>query len=376
MIILYLRHSFRRRPDQLRLLLPVDHGKILHKVAHRRVQLFFRPAAGVHRQQPAAGRVAENPAHFHLLFVEGPVVLLCRGQDAGLVRMIRLDQSESFFVPPAGPADRLHQQLPGALTGTVIAREERQIRQQHAHQRHIREIVALHNHLRPDQDVRLMIREGLHNFFMAVFSARRVEIHPQDLRFRKFLLHDALRHLRTGAEPADMRRPALRAPLHHRLLVAAVVADQFSAPVRRQRDVTVRALDYMAAGPAGDKARKSPLVQKQNRLLMTVQALRDFRLQRTAQHRSISRPELSSHIDDRNGREHGAAVALLHGKQTVSPGLRPIKRVKGRRRGSQQNPRVLDPSPLNRRLPRVVPGRLVALVRALLLLVDDNKPRI
>ena len=75
-------------------------------------------------------------------------------------RIVSLDHRLARLLSAPGPARRLGQELERPLAGTVIRRIERHIRRQDAHQRHIGEIMSLHDHLGPHQDVRLFIGKG------------------------------------------------------------------------------------------------------------------------------------------------------------------------------------------------------------------------
>ena len=61
-------------------------------------------------------------------------------------------------VAAAGAAGDLHEQLERALAGAEVGDVERQVREQHDHQRDARDVVSLAHHLRADEDVGLARR--------------------------------------------------------------------------------------------------------------------------------------------------------------------------------------------------------------------------
>ena len=73
-----------------------------------------------------------------------------------MIRLIGLDQHPSRLFRAPRPSRCLCQELEGSLRSPEIRYVQRKIRCENPHQRHIREIMSLDDHLRPDQDVRLM----------------------------------------------------------------------------------------------------------------------------------------------------------------------------------------------------------------------------
>ena len=109
------------------------------------------------------------------------------------------------------------------LAGAEIREAEPDVGGDHADQRHLREIVALRDHLRADQDVDLAAGDLLENLDETALSPHRVAIDARDAGRRKQLPDlgfDAL-----GAEPdaLHVRRRAFLAGLRDRLREVAVV---------------------------------------------------------------------------------------------------------------------------------------------------------
>ena len=83
-------------------------------------------------------------------------------------------------VPAAGPARDLGQQLERPLARPEIGHVQAQIGVDDAHQRHVREMQPLGDHLRPDQDVDLPGPEVAQDPVVGVLARGHVRIHALD----------------------------------------------------------------------------------------------------------------------------------------------------------------------------------------------------
>ena len=106
---------------------------------------------------------------------------------------------------PARPAtcvEQLERPLRGAKVGQVSVWSA----QQHADQRHAREVVALGDHLRADQDVDLAARaRGRASRLDRLAAARGVAVQARHARVGKALAHDRLRRARCRCRCARAR---------------------------------------------------------------------------------------------------------------------------------------------------------------------------
>ena len=136
--------------------------------------------------------------------------------------------------------------------------------------------MSLYNHLRTDQNIGLMPSECPQNLRMSILPFCRIRIHPQDPCLRKCFFYNFLYLLCTRPKASDKRGAAFRAGPHSQCLIATIMADQPAAPMQRKRHITVRAAHYLAARPAGYKSGIPAPVQKQHRLPVLLQHLRQL----------------------------------------------------------------------------------------------------
>ncbi len=64
--------------------------------------------------------------------------------------------------------------------------------------------MPLHNHLRPDENIRLAVGKRRQNLLVALPAACRVKIHPQHPGSGKLCPHHLLDLLRSGLKTADI----------------------------------------------------------------------------------------------------------------------------------------------------------------------------
>ncbi len=125
------------------------HGRFLLRVAHQHVR---------HR---AERRIAHHAPEVDLLFVE-PLVILRGGELNGvMIGIDGLHQHDARKAAPPRASRYLRQQLKGPLAGAKIGHAEADIRRHHAHQRHVRDVVALGDHLRAHENVVIAFAETL-----------------------------------------------------------------------------------------------------------------------------------------------------------------------------------------------------------------------
>ena len=190
-----------------------------------------------------------------------------------MIRLVSLDHNLTWTASASGTPRRLRQQLKRPFSGAVVAHGQRQIRRQHADQRHRREIMPFDDHLRADQDICIPSGKRRQNLFIAFPRAGRIRVHTQHSCLREHFMKLFFHRFRSCTEAQNIFRTTGRTELHRRLFIPAIMADQPSAPVLRKGNVAVRAFAYIAAGTARDKARIAAPVQKQHRLLFPRQTI-------------------------------------------------------------------------------------------------------
>ena len=190
-----------------------------------------------------------------------------------MIRLVSLDHNLTWTASASGTPRRLRQQLKRPFSGTVVAHGQRQIRRQHADQRHRREIMPFDDHLRTDQDIRIPSGKRRQNLFIAFPCAGCIRVHTQHSCLRKHFMKLFFHRFRSRPKAQYIFRTTGRTELHGRLLIPAIMADQPSAPVLRKGNVAVRTFAYIAAGTTRDKSCITAPVQKQHRLLFPRQTI-------------------------------------------------------------------------------------------------------
>ena len=94
----------------------------------------------------------------------------------------RLDQDLAGPVAAAGAAGDLHDLLCEALARAEIRAEEPLVRGQHDDERHVREVVALRQHLRAEQDARAAVVDGGQRFFEVAAAPDHVAVDAHERR--------------------------------------------------------------------------------------------------------------------------------------------------------------------------------------------------
>ena len=180
----------------------------------------------LHAEHVRRRRIQKQRPIPDLLLVKS-LIVLPRGQLHRVVlRLVGLDHDFPRPNPAPCAARRLCEQLERALRRPVVLRVQRDVREQDAHERHLRKIMSLHDHLRPDEDVRLLLPERGQDLLVAALRLRGVGVHPQDPRARELLQKILLDLLRPGLESRDIRRAALRTLRKLKPLIPAIVADE------------------------------------------------------------------------------------------------------------------------------------------------------
>ena len=195
-----------------------EHGDVggLRRGAAQRARMALRlgPRRGADDDagEPAEGRQRGALALGDLALVEGFGVARDDRLHHRMVGLVGLQQAAALLAGAPGAARHLAEQLEGALGGARVAIGEAEIGIDDADQRHVREIVALGDELRADDDVGLALGDRLELQPQPLHAAQHVGRQHDGARLGKVLDHllgDALDARAAGDEMVE--RAAFRA---------------------------------------------------------------------------------------------------------------------------------------------------------------------
>ena len=226
------------------------------------------------RREPAERRQAADSPLLRLLRVEPFRVARNQRRDHRMVGLPGLQQGVALAFGPSGPPGRLAQELEGALGGARIGVGEADVGVDDADEGQKREVVALGDQLRADDEVELAARRGVELAAQGLDPAGEVGRQHQRAGVRekqRRLLRQPLDARPAGGQAVDV--VAFRAKPWARLDMAAMVADERGAEaVLDQPGRAVRALEPVAAGAAEGERRIAAPVEEQKRLLAAPRA--------------------------------------------------------------------------------------------------------
>jgi hypothetical protein len=130
-------------------------------------------------------------------------------------RRKRLDDDLALDISAPGAARNLRQQLERPLARAKVRDVQALVRIDDADQRHIREVQALGDHLRSDEDVGFAKAEIAKDPTIVVLSLKRVGIHPLHARVGKKFRQDLLDLFSAEAGITDRRVTAFRLRTFH-----------------------------------------------------------------------------------------------------------------------------------------------------------------
>ena len=143
-----------------------------------------------------------------------------------MVGLVGLEDRPARPVAAPGPADGLDEQLVGPFGGPFVGQIERDIGRHDADQGHRRDVEALGDEARPDEDVETTVGEGVDDPFRGAAVLDDVAVEAADAQTREGVADLALDPFRAAAEVADPGRCAGRAARRERRRPPAVVAAQ------------------------------------------------------------------------------------------------------------------------------------------------------
>ena len=266
-------------------------------------------------------------------------------------------------VAPAA-AGELRHELERPLLGPEVRQREPGVRIDDRREVDAREVVALRDHLRPDQDGPLGPAEALERLPHGARPGGGVCVEPDALELRHVPLELLLEPLGARADVGELDRSARRAGVGHRLPVAAVVAVEAPVTMEGQRHVAVPAPSRDSAGAAVDRGRDPAPVEQEDRLAAVLGQPPELRQEGRRERVAALAPE----VDEADTGQRGADPGREHEVLEARPALRSGRGAAVDRNGS-----------LERRALRCHGARVVARIRLLLeravvLLVDDDEP--
>ena len=310
----------------------------------------------------------KGPALLQLLLREAFEIVVAGKLHRRAVRRIGLHHDLAFDLATPSAACHLHQKLQRALRRSEIWQIQRQIRIQHAHQRHIWEIEAFRDHLSADHEVDLLRPELPQEVAELVFALDGIRVHAGDAGLRKHFAHHRLDAF--GAESGEFETwfMARRAFRRRQPPGAAHVADEsVLVLVQSHRDAAILALHRLAAAEAGQRGVEATAIQKQDRLLFFLQARRDRRPQflgedscvRHARSRAFA--PLHAHIDDADQRQRAPVRALRQVQQLVLAAGGVFEGFQARGGAAEQNDAFFQTATHHGHIPRMIARRFVLL---------------
>ena len=188
--------------------------------------------------QHAEGRVVHPAAILQLALREAGVVVSAGGNDGVVVGIVGLHDDAAGQFTTACAARDLRHQLKDPFRGAEVRHRQRVIAADNADQRDAVNVVALSDHLRPDEQVNFAGVEAREQMFEIVASTDSIAVHAADARAGKDFREAFFALLRSGAEVVEVLALAVGTFRRDDALESAVVAFQ---PLSRARDLVFAA---------------------------------------------------------------------------------------------------------------------------------------
>src|SRR5258706_5472760 len=205
----------------------------------------------------------------------------------------RLNHNPSAPDSPARSSGHLTQELEAPLRRPEIRKIYSDVCVHDSHQRDVREVQPLGDHLRSEQYVDIAGTDAVEDSRVRPLAARGIEVQPGYARRRKPLGQKPLDLLSAEAALPEIPAPAARTIWPRIFLMETIVADQaLWISMVGQRDAAVRTRRHRAAVDALDERRVAAAVEQEDALLGATHAFDDCILQRLADRRSVGGPAL------------------------------------------------------------------------------------
>ena len=316
-------------------------------------------------------------AKFQFLLKETVEIMMARELYGWTERREGLDEDFPFDLAASGSPRDLSEELKGPLSRAKIRQMEAQIGIDDSDESHIRKMQAFGDHLCSDQDIDRAFLEGLKRLVIGVLAAHRISIHSCHPRIRKHALDGILHLLRPHAGVPNRWIFACGTRFGRALIISAnvtcklggvtMVGERHTA-IHASADVTTRLAEHC-------RGKASP-VEEKDRLLAIGQALPDGVDQgRRANRVESGRAGGPAHIQHPDERHAATVDTLAELQESIFSGLHIAPTLHGGSRAAQHNGTPFPLGPQHSDIPGMITRRFLLLVRAFVLLIDDNNPQ-
>ena len=294
-----------------------------------------------------------------------------------MLGLVGLQDRPATTLAPARATHGLAEQLVRPLGGALVGQVEGDVGRHDPDEHDGRDVQALGDEARPDEDVRAAGAERVDDPGRGAAPLGDVAVQAIDAQARVGRPDLALDALRAATQVADARRGAARAARGQRRRPTAVVAAQGRAGlVVDERSLAVGAGLDVAAIPAQHDRRGAAPVEDEDGLLAGGHVERgERRIERSRDRAAMAVGELGAQVDDLDERRL-ADRPRGQDDPRVRPVERPAVALDRRRRRPEDDRRTGQPPELEGRVPSLESRRPVALVRGVVLLVDDDDPEV
>ena len=292
-----------------------------------------------------------------------------------MLRLVRLDDRPAGAIATTGPPDRLDEKLVRPFRGSFVGEVQGDIRRDDPDESDGRHVEALGDEARSDEDVDPPVAEGIDDPLRGAAMLDDVAVEAADPKRRETVTDLAFDAFGAAAEIPDPGRAARGAAGRQWRRPAAVMAtERRPCLVIDEWPLAVRAGLDVAAVAAHDDGGRPPAVQDEDRLVAVCSVERaERRRERARQQPALTRDKLGAEVDDLDGRcdtgrarrQDDVVVGAASGKANA---------LDGRRRGPEDDCRSCQPAEPDRHVACLEPWRSVALVRRVVLFVDDDQP--
>ena len=323
-------------------------------------------------------RVLHEAAEVDFFFVEPRVILRSGEAHRVVVRVDGLHVNDAWKMPAPGPARHLGQELESPFGSTKIGHSETDVGRDNPHQRDVRNIVPLGDHLGAHQDIVVALAEVVEDVFKLAFPGDSIAVQPGDPGFRKLSVEFVFHAFRTCTHERNVLALTIRADLRNFLRVATAMAEQTAVPpMPGESNSAVLALNTLTTGSTGYKAGEAAAVQQDHGLFMVRETFTD-RIDKSARKNPVFTrfEELLSHIDEVH-RGHGPVCNTLgHFEQSVLAvlGIKPA--FETWRGGAENDARTSGLRSHDGDIATVVPWCLFLLVAAIVFFVNQDKTEV
>ena len=200
-----------------------------------------------------------------------------------------------------GTARQLQQQLQGLLSCAEIGAVQKPIRREHRRQGDPRQIHALGQHLRADQDVGLSGSETVQQASMAIPPPGGIAVKAEQTKAFELLREQFQHLLRPGPKRLEGRGTTVTATVLQVFTMVTPVATQPLTPglaaVNGERHIAVGAHHHLAATAAAQKGAVSPTRHQNHGLFALLRQRRKTIHQGATDQTLVSFGQLMAHVD-------------------------------------------------------------------------------